>query len=131
MKPIYSSVFFEVRARRAAHVLIEEAEIDLKFLKWSSPKHSLNLTYIWGRGWLLCSLCERDHQEVHALSIMMDTDKARFSLLAGLVEIDPNILRINLIFTHTHLIMLKTYFINSFIFNLQFSLLNDIQFFTL
>lgn len=48
----------------------------------------------------------------------MDTDKARFNLLAGLVEIDPNILRINIIFTYTHLIMLKTYFINSFIFKL-------------
>jgi hypothetical protein len=38
MKLAYSFSFFEVRAHKARPIWIEEAEIDLKFLKWSSPK---------------------------------------------------------------------------------------------
>jgi hypothetical protein len=38
IKLAYSFSFFEVRAHKAGPIWIEEAEIDLKCLKWSSPK---------------------------------------------------------------------------------------------
>jgi hypothetical protein len=42
MKLAYSFNFFEARARAARPIWIEEAEIGLKFLKWSSLKQDLN-----------------------------------------------------------------------------------------